>query len=55
MKYFPYLVHDVSELHHTDSDQSVVSAEAVVLHSDVKLVGGHLLLVANNAGGKKKS
>ena len=50
LKYFQYLVHDISELHHTDSDQSVVPAEAVVLHSDVKLVGGHLLLVADNAG-----
>ena len=52
---FPHLVHDISELHHADSDQSVVSAEAVVLHSDVELVGGHLLLVADNAGGEKKS
>ena len=54
LKYFPHLVHDISELHHTDSDQSVVPAEAVVLHSDVELVGCHLLLVADNAGGEKR-
>ena len=53
LKYFQYLVHDISELHHTDSDQSVVPAEAVVLHSDVELVGRHLLLVTDNAGGEK--
>ena len=55
LKYFQYLVHDISELHHTDSDQSVVPAKAVVLDSDVQLVGGHLLLVADNAGGAKTS
>ena len=47
------LVHDISELHHTDSYQSVVPAEAVVLHGDVELVGRHLLLVTDNAEGEK--
>ena len=48
------LVHDISELHHADPDQPVVPAEAVVLHGDVELVGGHLLLVADNAGEERR-
>ena len=53
LKYFQYLVHDISELHHADPDQTVIPAEAVVLHSDVELVGRHLLLVTDNAEGEK--
>ena len=44
-----HLVHDVFELHHGDADKLVVATEAVVLDADVQLVGGHLLLVADDA------
>ena len=46
-----HLVHDVFELHHGDADKLVVATEAVVLDADVQLVGGHLLLVADDARG----
>ena len=48
---YSHLVQDVSQLHHAHSDQSVVTAEAVVLHGYVELVGRHLLLVTDNAAG----
>ena len=44
-----HLVHDVFELHHGDADKLIVATEAVVLDADVQLVGGHLLLVADDA------
>ena len=47
---YSHLVQDVSQLHHAHSDKSVVTAEAVILHGYVELVGRHLLLVADNAG-----
>ena len=47
---YSHLVQDVSQLHHAHSDQPVVTAEAVILHGYVELVGRHLLLVADNAG-----
>ena len=44
-----YLVHDILELHHGDPYQPVLPAEAVVLHSDMELVGGQLILVTDYA------
>ena len=47
--YTLYLVHDILELHHGDTYQPVFPAEAVVLHSDMELVGGQLILVTDYA------
>jgi hypothetical protein len=45
-----YRIHDVFELHDGHANECVVPTEAVVLHSNVELVGQHLLLVSNDAG-----
>ena len=49
---FSNLVHDVFQLHHRDTDELIVATKAVILHPDVQLVGRHLLLVADDAGGE---
>ena len=51
---FDYLVHDVFKLHDRDSNELIVATEAVIFHPDVQFIRGHLLLVANNTGGKGK-
>ena len=44
-----YLVHDVFELHDGNPYELVIAAKAIILHTDVQLVGSHLLLVTNDA------
>ena len=51
---FYYLVHDVFKLHDRDANELIVATEAVIFHPDVQFIRGHLLLVANNTGGKGK-
>ena len=41
------LIHDILELHHGDTDQPVLPAEAVVLHADMELVGRQLVFVSD--------
>ena len=47
------LVHDILELHDGDTDETVLPAEAVILHADVQLVRRDLVLVSDYTEQKK--
>ncbi len=46
---------DVFELHHRDTNKSIVSPEAVILNANVELVRSNLILIPNDAARKDPS